>query len=166
MHGSLFNCGCKCYFSTQYLTPVIAIRDLMAKYKLYNMSELKQLDALVYPSGERTIKVYDDPIYGGAHKYEITNCLGFNNGKTQYDDHYYSKQTIQFVQKNDDGTMVPGLQSEQLVEVLLDRAIKLNARFPSEQNKKMIDGLRMFIDACVERVQERIDRGVMGDLKK
>ncbi len=127
------------------------------------MSELKQLDALVYPSDEKTISVYDDATYGGAHKYEIINCLGFNDGKTQYDT---TKQTIQFVQKNDDGTMIPGLQSEQLVEVLLDRAIKLNNRFPSEQNKKMIDGLRMFIDACVERVQERIDRGVMGELKK
>jgi hypothetical protein len=30
----------------------------------------------------------------------------------------------------------------------------------------MIAGLKMFLDACRERVQDRMDRGVMGDLKK
>lgn len=127
---------------------------------------MKQLDYKVFPSDEATISVEDDAIYGGAHKYEITNCLGFNNGKTQYDDPYYQKHTIQFVQKNDDGSMVSGIQSEQLAYVLLDRAQKLNARFPSPQNEKMIAGLNMFLDACRERVEDRINRGVMGDLKK
>ena len=70
------------------------------------------------------------------------------------------------IQKNDDGSIVPGVQSEQLVYVLLDRHEKLNARFPSAQNEKMIAGLRMFIEACEERVKERIERGVMGELKK
>lgn len=123
----------------------------------------KLLDVTVFPSDEKTIEVEDDPIYGGAHNYRITNCLGFSDGKTQYHD---TVQTINFVKKNDDGSMEPGLQSEQLVYVLLDRVQKLNARFPSEQNAKMIAGLQMFLDACRERVEERMSRGVMGELKK
>lgn len=144
------------------------------------------LDASVFPSNDVTIAVEDDPTYGGAHKYHIINCMGFNNGKTDYvrssqgetfnDDiaeslisgtsPKQSAHTIQFIHKADNGDITPGLQSEQLVLVLLDRAKKLNARFPSEQNEKMIAGLQMFLDACKERVQDRIDRGVMGDLKK
>lgn len=124
---------------------------------------MKQLNYTVFPSKQETIAVEEDAIYGGSHKYEIDNCRGFNNGETEYDE---SKQTVQFIQKNDDDSIVPGLQSEQLVYVLLDRHEKLNNRFPSAQNEKMITGLKMFIEACEERVQERIDRGVMGELKK
>lgn len=74
--------------------------------------------------------------------------------------------TLQFVQKNEDGTVIPGLQSEQLALILLDRVKKLNAKFPHPTNEKQIAGLEMYLDACKERVQERIDRGVMGELKQ
>ena len=124
---------------------------------------MKKLEFLVFPSEHPTISVENDEIYGGAHKYEIQNSIGFNNGKADYVD---SSQVIQFVQKNDDGEMIPGVQSEQLAYVLLDRCIKLNNRFPSSHNEKMISGLNTFIEACKERVQERIDRGVMGQLQK
>jgi len=69
------------------------------------------LDALVFPSEEKTITVEDDPIYGGAHHYLVQNSLGFSNGKAEY---IPEGHVIQFVQKNDDGSMIPGLQSEQL----------------------------------------------------
>lgn len=124
---------------------------------------MKLLNAKVFPSTDKTIKVQDDPDYGGAHKYEINNCLGFEDGETVYTK---STQTIQFVQKNVDGTVIAGLQSEQLVEALLDRTAKLNNKFPSDHNIKMMHGLEVFLEGCKERVQERIDRGVMGDLKK
>lgn len=127
------------------------------------VGEVKPIDAVVYPSDERTISVVDDAIYGGAHCYVIRECLGFNDGKTQYTE---TEQVVRFVQKNDDGTMIPGLQSEQLVLALLDRHEKLNTRFPSEQNAKMIAGLRMFLEACEERLRNRMERGVMGELKK
>lgn len=127
------------------------------------VADVKLIDAKVYPSDERTISVVDDAIYGGAHCYTIRECLGFNAGKTQYTE---TEQIVRFVQKNDDGSVVPGLQSEQLVLALLDRHEKLNARFPSEQNAKMIAGLRMFLEACEERVKNRMERGVMGELKK
>lgn len=129
----------------------------------YMVAITKPIDAVVYPSDERTISVINDATYGGAHCYVIRECLGFNDGKTQYVE---TEQVVRFVQKNDDGTMIPGLQSEQLVLALLDRHEKLNTRFPSEQNTKMIAGLRMFLEACEERVKNRMERGVMGELKK
>lgn len=61
--------------------------------------------------------------------------------------------------------IIPGVQSEQLVIILIDRHKKLNSRFPSPQNEKMLLGLQMFLDACKERVDERIKNGVMGQLK-
>lgn len=124
---------------------------------------MKDLNLKVYPSQESTISVQDDTVYGGAHKYEVKNCKGFHDGETVYDG---SAQIIQFIHKADDGEITSGLQSEQLVLVLLDRHKKLNERFPSAQNEKMIEGLVMFLDACKERVEDRINRGVMGDLKK
>lgn len=136
---------------------------LSGLYKWREVAVVEPIDAVVYPSDEPTISVVDDETYGGAHCYVIRECLGFNDGKTQYVE---TEQVIRFVRKNDDGTMIPGLQSEQLVLALLDRHEKLNARFPSEQNAKMIAGLRMFLEACEERVKNRMERGVMGELKK
>lgn len=124
---------------------------------------MKQLDFTVFPSDEKTIQVEDDSQYGGAHCYKVQNSTGFNDGVAVYVDSY---QEIQFVQKADNGDVTPGLQSEQLAYVLLDRVVKLNARFPSPQNEKMIAGLTMFLGACKERVEERINRGVMGKLEK
>lgn len=135
-----------------------------------------QLDATVFPSEVKTIITMvpaGDP-YNGAHRYAMVNCLGFEGGQTKYqfersgesEEVFPKGQMIQFIEKMDDGAVIPGVQSEQLVYVLLDRHKKLNARFPSPQNEKMIAGLEQFIEACRERVQERIDRGVMGELKK
>ena len=121
------------------------------------------IDAVVFPSEERTIDVVKDEEYGGAHSYIIRESLGFKDGKAVYVD---SSQLIQFIRKQDDGTVIPGLQSEQLVLALIDRHQKLNARYPSRQNRKMIRGLEMFLAASRERVEDRIKRGVMGNLKK
>ena len=86
--------------------------------------------------------------------------------ETQTADYVDKTVTLQFVHKNEDGTIIPGLQSEQLALILLDRVKKLNAKFPHPTNEKQVAGLQMFLDACKERVQERIDRGVMGELKQ
>lgn len=128
----------------------------------YN-SGFKKLDLLVFPSEEKTIEVQNDDIYGGAHFYRYQMSEGFKDGNAVYTD---ALGYIQFVHKADDGTVTPGAQSEQLAFILLDRARKLNARFPSPQNEQMVKGLEMFLDACEARVKERMDRGVMGDLKK
>lgn len=121
------------------------------------------LDGCVYPSEEKTIRVVYDETYGGAHCYIMRECLGFADGVTSYTG---NEQVVQFIRNLDDGTVIPGIQSEQLALVLLDRHKKLNARFPSPQNEKMITGLEMFLEACKERVQGRMERGVMGKLEK
>lgn len=124
---------------------------------------MQNLDYQVFPSEEKTIYVVDDSTYDGAHCYAVQHSEGFADGNAKY---VPEETRIQFVQKNDDGSVIPGVQSEQLAYVLLDRAIKLNTRFPSPQNEKQIAGLRMFLDGCEDRVRDRMDRGVMGDLKK
>lgn len=136
------------------------------KIKKEDPKDLKGIavPGVVFPSEEQTISVEDaDGVYGGAHKYTVRECKGFHEGKTEYVD---TTQTIQFIQKLEDGTITPGLQSEQIVLILLDRHRKLNHVFESEQYTKMLHGLNMFLEACRERVQERMDRGVMGELKK
>lgn len=123
----------------------------------------RDLDGTVFPSEERTICVAKDSIYGGAHRYYITDCTGFHDGKTEYVPG--QGQTLQFVMKDQDG-VIPGAQSEQLVLVLLDRHARLNERFPSPHYAKMKEGLEMFLEACKARVEERMERGVMGQLTK
>lgn len=120
-------------------------------------------NAKVYPSDKNTVSVVKDDKYNGAHLYKFQDCLGFENGETIYDNNF---QTIQFVQKLEDGTTIAGVQSEQLVLALIDRIKKLNNVYPSKTNEKQIQGLQMFLDACKERIDDRINRGVMGKLEK
>lgn len=101
--------------------------------------------------------------YTGAHRYRARMCAGFVNGKTKYVD---ATDTIQFVHKHEDGTITPGWQSEQLALILLDRVKKLNEKFPCEQNAKQVEALEAYLDACKERIDDRLDRNVMGDLKE
>gem|GEM_PF-85251 len=142
--------------------PELIEKQTAERHKNKN-SMFKKLDYQVFPSEEKTICVVDDPVYGGAHCYAIQHSEGFSDGKAKY---VPVETRIQFVQKNDDGSVINGVQSEQLAYILLDRAIKLNNRFPSPQNEKQIAGLRMFLEGCEERVRDRMNRGVMGDLKQ
>ena len=124
---------------------------------------MKTLSRTVYPSDQQTILVSPDDTYGGAHEYQLEECLGFNNGKTEYQGTF---QKISFVKKLDDGTMVAGLQSEQLLIALIDRHKKLNERFPSREGALAITKMEEALQWLEARVRERTERGVMGDLKK
>lgn len=118
---------------------------------------------LVYPSVEPTIEVIPDDGFDGAYRYRAKMCAGFVDGKTKYTD---TTDTIQFVHKHEDGSVTPGWQSEQLVLIVLDRVKKLNEKFPCEQNAKQVEALEAYLDACRERIDDRINRNVMGDLKE
>jgi hypothetical protein len=127
---------------------------------------MKLLNATVFPSTEKTIRVddqLDGPEYGGAHSYNFQNSEGFKDGKTIYVDSY---QNLDFVMKRDDGSFQPGLQSEQVLIALIDRHKKLNEKFPSREGALAITKMEEALHWLQARVQERIDRGVMGDLKK
>lgn len=121
------------------------------------------LNKPVYPSDKNTIFVEGDDTYNGAHVYHANNCLGFNNNQTEYID---DMQTISFIKKLDDGTIVPGLQSEQLLIILIDRHKKLNNRFPSREGSLAITKMEEALHWLEARVKDRIERNVMGNLTK
>jgi hypothetical protein len=121
------------------------------------------LESLVYPSAEKTIFVEHDDKYGGAHKYVFRNSLGFDKEKGALYDNSYTE--INFVQKDEDGTIHPGIQSEQLLYALIDRHVKLDAQYPDKNNKEVIAQLYMALYHMEKRVKERIGRNVMGELK-
>lgn len=123
--------------------------------------ELKKVGR-VYPSEEVTVRVFDDEDYGGAHTYVLQNSLGHVDGKAVYTD---SEQILSFVKKEESG-MVAGIQSEQLLIALIDRHKKLNARFPSREGALAITKMEEALMWLEQRVKERINRGVMGELKK
>ena len=118
----------------------------------------------VYPSQEQTVRVLNtDNEYGGAHSYVFRNSLGHQDGQAVYHD---SVQQIDFVKKLSDGTMVPGLQSEQLLIALIDRHKKLNDAYRSRESSLAITKMEEALHWLQARVQNRISRGVMGELKK
>lgn len=119
---------------------------------------------IVYPSEMPSISVKWDEKYKGAHHYIFRNCLGYQDGEYKYIPG--SEQEIQFVMKNEDGTVIPGLQDEQLALAMLDRIKKLDAVYPSKMNSLQIKALEIFLDACKLRKRDRITRGVMGKLEK
>lgn len=125
---------------------------------------MKTLNKRVYPSTEQCVHVEEDDTYGGAHIYYVDDCYGFNNGKTDYN--HEDGQIIRFIKKEDDGTITPGAQSEQLLIVLIDRHKKLNNRFPSREGSLAITKMEEALHWLQSRVEERIERGIMGELTK
>jgi hypothetical protein len=129
------------------------------------MDPFRELEGVVFPSTEKTIAVLKDDTYGGAHRYYVTNCLGHNAGVTEYTPG--QGQVIQFIEKPADGSaVIPGIQSEQLILILVDRTEKLNAKFPCVENVEMITLLQGILNLSRKRVEDRIARNVMGELKK
>lgn len=122
-------------------------------------------DLTVFPSKEETIEVLPNDGYEGAHRYRAKMSFGYDSKRKK---NIYSDKTdtIQFIQKNEDGTIIPGWQSEQLAMILLDRVKKLDAKYPSEYNAKQIEGLEIYLDACRARIEDRLQREVYGELKK
>jgi hypothetical protein len=122
------------------------------------------LPLTVFPSNEETIMVSPESDYAeGCHNYALKKCIGFIDGETKY---ITDMVNIQFVKKINNDLVIPGVQSEQLAFVLLHRLEQMNKRFPSPENQKQMQGLHLFLEGCRERVENRINRGVMGKLKE
>lgn len=118
----------------------------------------------VYPSKTETIENLNNDDYNGAHRYRVRLAKGYNPSRkrVEYSD---KKLVIQFVQKNEDGSVIPGLQDEQLILIMMDRLQKLDAKFHSDTITKKMKALQDYLDACKERIDERLNRGVFGELK-
>lgn len=128
------------------------------------MENSQVLPCTVFPSEETSITVLNtDDEYGGCHTYSVKGSLGFNNGKAEYSK---NEHIIQFVRKNTDGSMIDGFQNEQLYYICADRLIKMNTKYPDPRNEQMLEHLNALLVLCKERVQDRINRNVMGELKK
>jgi hypothetical protein len=117
----------------------------------------------------------------GCHTYYLLDCLGWDNekGKTAFVIENCTDpgnnvvvngdlciQAIRFVQKSTDGSLMPGVTSEQLLNLLEHRHVQMNVAFPSGQNQEFLMHIRAARDLLAERVKDRVNRGVMGDLKK
>lgn len=128
-----------------------------------NKNDINHIEnGVVYPSSLNTIQVVNDEKYCGTHNYIIQNSRGYNNGRFEYDDSFTK---LNFIRKNDDGSIVPGIQDEQLILILLDRAKKLNEVYPSKWNDMKVHALNIALDACKGRIKGMIADGIMGELK-
>lgn len=124
-----------------------------------NKTGLQPVDAAVFPSQERSVFFRNTD--RGCDEYFIHEMIGYD--KTSDQPVYgQSRQQIKFVHGRGDGTMNYGLQSEQVVIMLIDRTKKLDKQIPSRHNAKMLQGLEMFLEACKERFDERMKAGVAG----
>lgn len=155
-------------FSTKWslynkiLNACLMIKEQEEKEPVAN--KVKLLSTTVFPSEKKTVAVHDyDNEYGGAHKYTFINSLGYRNGKSKYDD---SVQTIQFAKLDHDGTVTPGVQDEQLIIAMIDRHEKFQKLYPSEENVQIIILLYNILNLKRKRIEDRIERDVMGELKK
>ena len=121
----------------------------------------------VYPSKKETVFTIDGGDgYDGAHYYKFIDSYGHVDGEPLYAENLYEFHTLQFVQKTDGEETVGGVQTEQLLICLIDRQTKLDKAFPCPENKLILKHLKAALDAQESKVRDRLNRGVMGKLKK
>lgn len=124
----------------------------------------------------------DSPYQGGAHNYFLTECLGYNATlkKTDFITAEYTAdanvgpvftqmQKISFVQKSQHGdhaSVKAGITREQVLFALRHSLEEVNKVYPSEFNEKAIHHITQTLVCLEQRIADRQDRGVMGELKK
>lgn len=121
----------------------------------------------VYPSETPTVFCLDsetDTRYGGAHVYRLQNHLGYNPEKKEVEIGQLS-QLLQFCKKEEGGEVVPGVFTEQLLIVAIDRTRKLGAAFPDPNNVEALQHLEAALNCFKARVDRRVAAGVMGKLE-
>lgn len=151
--------------STQpVIDEVVGDPDILETKKPYDprTDSTKELP-VVYGSKEPSIRVETEDFYGGAHRYYLKNCIGWSDGKTQY----VEDETVIQIVKKEPGTdeIIPGIQHQQLLMLQIDSLHKMYKKFPSPQTERAIRLLQQALACLDERVKERVDRNVMGELK-
>ncbi|MES2386515.1 MAG: hypothetical protein V4543_00830 [Bacteroidota bacterium] len=123
------------------------------------------LEETVYPNKNASVFFSQlDGEYAGAHVYHMLETSGFEGDSYKY---LQEAQAINFIYKRKKGEgFVPGIISEQLLLVLIDRTKKLNSEFPSTDNEMCIFYLKKALKCLEARVRDRVTRGVMGKLEK
>jgi hypothetical protein len=86
---------------------------------------------------------------GSGHFYELAN-----------------DQRLVFLEKEAGQIIHDGTTNEELLEVLVDRITKLNAKFPCRENSIAITKIQEALHWLEARTKDRVKRGVEGmDLK-
>ena len=128
---------------------------------------MELLKKTIYPSDQKTIYVSNtEDEYGGAHSYSVKYAAKFNEQTKQIDYNLGKAVKLDFLKKNEDGSWNEGLQSEQLLLVLINRHEKLNAKFPSKDGSRAITHMKKALWYLEKRTKEREGRKVVGELKK
>lgn len=75
-------------------------------------------------------------------------------------------QNIKFYKLNEDGTYENGTTVEEVIKVAISRLENLNARLASSYNEKALVALVQALEALEARTQDRINRGVEGNVNE
>ena len=133
---------------------------------MHESIEFRELEGIVFPSHQRTIfsafNPEEDEYNGGAHHYCLNHCAGHGANDTVY---LFSEQCIQFIHVREDGKVIPGIQDEQLLLVMIDRMNRLNDRFPSKYYVEIMTGLEQAREGMEKRKRERLHDEKLGKLK-
>lgn len=107
----------------------------------------------VFPSDIESIKIFEkEDGSDKGHHYSLLKTTGWDSGTYNY---INEPVLLNFIKKNKKG-LFPGIQSEQLILVVLDRTIKLNKTAPCEENEIMIQACKDFLEAAAQRVMNKI----------
>lgn len=108
---------------------------------------------------QNTVQVAPDH-FGGAHLYRIQN-LAERDEQGNWIESDIS-QALQFLNRLPDGTTVEGVIDVQVIDVLIDRLIKMNGRFPDPQNNLALSHLYSARACFEQRSKERLENGKLG----
>ena len=146
-------------FLTLLLAGIVIDKIMREKDKIKVLPGVELIDEAVFPNEEKTVFAFNtEDEYGGAHCYKIMNF--------KVNGYESATQKIQFVKINQDKSITPGLQDEQLAIMLIDRTKKLNKKFPCKENQEMIQCLEKYLAIKKARIEDRIERNVFKQLKK
>lgn len=108
---------------------------------------------------QNTVQVAPDH-FGGAHLYRIQNFTKRDEQGSWVESE--TSQTIQFLNRLPDGTTVEGVIDVQVIDVLIDRLVKMNGRFPDPQNNLALAHLYSARACFEQRSKERLENGKLG----
>lgn len=112
--------------------------------------------AAIFPSQLISVFSEYDNEYFGAHRYRFLNSTGI--GSNELPVYIPSFQELQFVKKLDNGIVIPGVTSEQIVKALIDRHQKLNNRLRSKETETVIYHLEKAIEALERDVVDKLEK--------
>ena len=69
-------------------------------------------------------------------------------------------QLINFIKRTNGDLIHSGTTNEELIEIVLNRLVWLDGKFPCQENKDALVGLQTALDALYSRTAKRVAQGV------